>query len=283
MSTLSTARKQDIQETVNFVVEEYQIEYPLNFEKILTDIGLNISYGNYENAFDGLLEYKEKKFHIFCNLDRLKERNNPRTRFTIAHELGHYFIDEHYQALVTGKMIDHCSFTEDYSSNFIIEQEADHFASCLLLPENEILKLLKKRKKGILSILEISTRYKASITSAAIKYVNLDIVPCAIIMWGTDKKYKWKFLSDNLRRLNYKKTIEEFTSKLRDSATETIFKTANQEQMEEKVTTAATWFPFVKAGSHNDSLMNEQAISLGQYGVLTLLYPLEQEKESSFF
>ncbi len=37
--------------------------------------------------------------------------------------------------------------------------------------------------------------------------------------------------------------------------------------------TASFWFPFMKPGDPMDVVLIEQAISLGRFGVLTLLFP----------
>ena len=38
-------------------------------------------------------------------------------------------------------------------------------------------------------------------------------------------------------------------------------------------TVASAWFPFIDAGSSRDSILIEEAVPLGRFGVLTLLYP----------
>jgi Zn-dependent peptidase ImmA (M78 family) len=53
-------------------------------------------------------------------------------RFSIAHELGHYFIEAHAtQLLVNGVHYSRAGF---FSAD-PFEQEADHFAAALLMPE----------------------------------------------------------------------------------------------------------------------------------------------------
>src|SRR5689334_23997225 len=58
---------------------------------------------HYGNCFDGLLEYEAGEFHVYCNVDRGNIPGGARARFTLAHELGHYFIDEHRIALIDRK------------------------------------------------------------------------------------------------------------------------------------------------------------------------------------
>ena len=58
----------------------------------------------------GMLEHRGGRpacwsggWHIYCNLDCVGQKDSPRARFTLAHELGHYYIDEHRNALVAGR------------------------------------------------------------------------------------------------------------------------------------------------------------------------------------
>ena len=67
--------------------------------------------------------------------------NDGRRNFTIAHELGHYALEHH---LHSGILI--CSndgIMEEGSAALAIEREANHFATCLLMPEEKIRKAFK--------------------------------------------------------------------------------------------------------------------------------------------
>src|SRR5690554_2923887 len=88
-----------------------------------SDVSYN--YGNYRDYFDGVLEYEDGRFHIYLNTHGAFEPSIPRMRFTFAHELGHYFIDEHRNALKKGKSL-HTSFYKLQRKN-IVELEADFF------------------------------------------------------------------------------------------------------------------------------------------------------------
>ena len=64
-----------------------------------------------------------------------------RRNFTIAHELGHYALEHH---LHSGSLF--CSndgIMEEGSAALAIEREANHFATCLLMPEEKIRKAFK--------------------------------------------------------------------------------------------------------------------------------------------
>lgn len=67
--------------------------------------------------------------------------NDGRRNFTIAHELGHYALEHH---LHSGSLF--CSndgIMEEGSAALAIEREANHFATCLLMPEEKIRKAFK--------------------------------------------------------------------------------------------------------------------------------------------
>src|SRR5262245_5171406 len=61
------------------------------------------------DRYDGKLEYEPRKrrFLLYYNTkyDRTMPggQHHPRTRFSISHELGHYFIERHHDDLVNGE------------------------------------------------------------------------------------------------------------------------------------------------------------------------------------
>jgi hypothetical protein len=92
---------------------------------------LKLVFGHYRDAFDGMLRQKGGRFSLFCNLDRAGGPTTRRARFTLAHELGHYFITGHRNALLSGVTPSHPSFCE-FESKLFVEQQADTFASIRL-------------------------------------------------------------------------------------------------------------------------------------------------------
>ena len=115
----------------------YSIPVPLL--EIAKDEGIRVIYDDYEtDTFDGMTWYepKQDKFFIHVNTKRGNSINNSKGRFTLAHELGHYFIDHHRLALESGKMQPHIHRYVQFGNNedWIIEREADDFAANLLMP-----------------------------------------------------------------------------------------------------------------------------------------------------
>lgn len=86
--------------------------------------------------------------------------NAGRRHFTIAHELGHYFL---CHELKNGQCFD-ADILEDDTAVDIIEREANYFASCLLMPESKIkaafLSMLQRSHKAkIKNFLHVQSNY----------------------------------------------------------------------------------------------------------------------------
>jgi len=169
---------------------------------------ISYSFGNYEDSFDGLLECVNPDFHIFINLDRLQQAYSERARFTFAHELGHYFIDDHRNALLSGLSPSHCSNT-GFKSRNRAERQADYFASCLLMPENGFRKYCNNKKFEFRIIEELSKKYGTSISATALRFCAIGNHPIMVvysfknsIKWywsSTDFRFKWlKYGKDKL-------------------------------------------------------------------------------------
>lgn len=87
-------------------------------------------------------------------------QNEGRRNFTIAHELGHYFL---CHELKNGQCFD-SNILEDSTAVDVIEREANYFASCLLMPESKIkpafLSMLQhSRKAKIKTFLHVQNNY----------------------------------------------------------------------------------------------------------------------------
>lgn len=274
--TLARERKDDLAHLAEAVLAEAgrrEADLPLEPAALVLETGLTLSFGHYGGAFDGLLEHRTGRFHVYCDLDRVEHRNSPRARFTLAHELGHYFIDEHRQALATGLAPSHQSFSE-HESELLVEQEADYFAACLLMPRPWFTRKAKAKMPGLPAIIGLATAFGTSVSSAAIRYASLGVTPCAVIKWSPDG-YAWKWLSHDAWASGFRKTIESKTCVLPGSATAEAMagKPVPACGYFRSGTTAPFWFPFVRRGAWKDILLIEQALPLGRFGVLTLLYP----------
>jgi Zn-dependent peptidase ImmA (M78 family) len=186
---ISVYRKNQLSEIAEFIADDY---FPDSFVcpyKLLKIYGLTYTFEDYGNAFDGLLEHRAGKFHIYLNSHNAKHIYQPRVRFTLAHELGHYLIDEHRNALKNGLVPSHPSFT-NFSSDNEVELEADFFASSLLIPKSRLVKDVFKRKFDFNLIDELATKYQTSITAMLIKFASIGNHPIMIVC-AINQRIKW--------------------------------------------------------------------------------------------
>jgi hypothetical protein len=118
-------------------------------------------------------------------------------RFTIAHELGHYFLPGHPDALFPKGDGVHCSQSGFQSQNQH-EREADQFACGLLMPRDMFLAAVSGLSPGFSAIESLKDTCQTSILATAIRYAKLVDVPVAVIVSSADT-IEYAFLSSALR------------------------------------------------------------------------------------
>jgi len=140
---------------------------------------------DFRDRFDGQLEYHRSKnrFLLFYNTKydvyAPAGAHHPRTRFSVAHELGHYFIEAHGAFLRrTGKS--HPSRGE-FLSDRTIETEADAFAAGLLMPASLLAPMVNEGEMSFANIETWAGQFKTSVTSTARRAVELSDFPCAVV------------------------------------------------------------------------------------------------------
>lgn len=274
---LPTERRVFIAELAEAVADEHCPTGPVRPETIIEANMITSSFGNYGDAFDGMLECEQRRFHIYLNRDRLERDDSGRSRFTLAHELGHFYLDEHRNGLISGASR-HGSVC-DFNPSTLVELEADTFASNLLLPPDRFRDSAIPRQKPMVEIARLSEEFRTSFTCTALRYLDEDVTPCTIIKW--DKDFAWKRFSPETFRARYRKTIESRSLVPKDSATARALagESPPATGFFEAGSAASIWFPFVKPGDSMDVLLIEQALPLGRFGVLTLLYPDQRSYE----
>jgi Zn-dependent peptidase ImmA (M78 family) len=240
--------------------------------KIIKANDITLSFGRYSDAFDGLLEYEDGQFHIYSNLDRVEDPNAPRARFTLGHELGHYYINEHRNALKKGLAPSHPSFCE-YTSELLVEREADHFASNLLMPRTLFIKEANLSPRGLAGILSLAYAFGTSVTSTAIRYMKVEVEPCVVIKWQ-DGRFAWILSSVEMHKARFRRPV--VSPKKLPPMSPTARALAGEVPVGDFFSAgarAASWFPRVGANEGGDLTLVEQAKPLGRFGVITFLYP----------
>lgn len=262
-------RAREIIELAEAVADEHCPAGKIDPELIVRRKDIRLIYDHYEDAFDGMIEHEAGRFYIHCNLDRENRSGSPRGRFTLSHELGHYFIDEHRNGLASGRVRPHPSFADKPSGDLRVEREADLFASHLLIPPARFSAALPRARKGLSGIQDIAAKFNVSLTCAAIRYVTHEVEPSVLIKWPFEGR-RWEWPSQEFRSRNYGRTVSDVRKLPADSVTRIC---ASVEQRAFGVIgrkiAARMWFPSMPAAG--DLVLHEEAITLGRYGVLTLL------------
>ncbi len=126
-------------------------------------------------------------------------RNEGFQRFSIAHELGHYFLEGHIDHVLPHRDSIHKS-SAGFVSGDSYEKEADHFAVGLLMPESLIQPIIKKTSPGLATVKKIAESCKTSLISSAIKYSYLSEDAVAVIV-SKGIKIDFCFLSQSMKSL----------------------------------------------------------------------------------
>lgn len=276
---VKTDRPADIRSLAEELAELYSEDDRTDVIRMIEADGITVSFNHYGDAFDGALEHKGGRFHIYCNLDRVRFRGSPRARFTLAHELAHFHIDEHRAALEAGLAPMHGSFCNRPEAELLVEQEADEFASHLLLPSGRYDQFLAKTSKippGLPQVTAVAEHFDVSLQATAIRHCQTDASACGIVMWRTGEA-PWSMVSRHWEALGYRRPRRDPAAIAPGSATARAYEERDMDaksrfgNIQESVTTTSFWFGHVAHGGHRDAVLSEQAIRLGNYGVLTLL------------
>lgn len=183
-------------------------------------------------------------------------------RFSIAHELGHYFLSGHSDSVFVDGQSIHES-RAGFTSGNQIELEADHFASGLLMPKQLFLAAAGRCNDGLTAIENLAKKCKASLTACAIRYAQLSSSPLAIIVSSADR-VEYCFASDELRELRGYRHPKKGMELPLKSLTRAFNKGIGNIQNARKDcgdTDTMTWFHADK-----ELLASEEVVGLGSYG-----------------
>lgn len=240
-------------------------------EQIAHRAGVRFRYAAFPEAFDGTLMHSAGEFFIVCN-ERRARRGTPRSRFTFAHELGHYFLAEHRAALASGRIPQHYSLAE-FASHLPVEREADLFASNLLMPYSTFLAKAATFPPGLGQITSLAAFYGTSVTATAFRALDGEILPApaAVFCWDRDGKLRGRRMSADTYYYGWSRR-QLVGSVPPESATAAAIR---QSGIASRCANSdcLTWFIEEPQPKQPENLaLTEEVMSLGQYGWLTIIY-----------
>jgi hypothetical protein len=277
---MSQDRAREIAELAHAIADYHFPTAWIDPELVILESDITLSFNDYGDSFDGMIERRNGRFHVYCNLSRVGSRTSARARFTLSHELGHYYIDSHRIALQSGRVpAAHPSFSTNPNAELTVEEEANWFASNLLMPQERVDKIIDPNRNGreLADVLNLANTFKVSRQSAGIRVVeSAGPARCAMVMWRSAAS-PWYRVSPGFRMAGYQNVKLDKDNLPPDSSTRMCVNTISagklRKPVETTISTASMWFHGIQMGGRNDSVLREEAIDLGPHGILTFLSP----------
>jgi Zn-dependent peptidase ImmA (M78 family) len=223
------------------------------------------------NSIYGALLVKNDSITIYYStvVNKLGFQN-----FTIAHELGHYFLEGHIEQVI-GENGLHFS-SSDFCSKDNYEFEADQFAAGLLMPEKLCRKLIGEFDDGLNGIIALAHDSMSSLTAAAIRYIDLTTATAAIVI-SSYGKYEYAVRTRDMAKLGSfplrgaRVPVDSLTAKVYCNG----IVPGNDSDSQEMDSDLSFWL-----GGRKSIPCTEQVIKLGRTGkTLTVLTCSEIEEE----
>ena len=197
-------------------------------------------------------------------------KNDGFIRFTVSHELGHYFLPGHCEHLFSNGVFLHES-RSGYLSHDPRERQADLFATTLLMPEALFIPAMREAGSGFAAIEQLATNCRTSITATAIRYACFAEDPVAVIV-SRGSTVDYCFMSKPLEDIRGLRPLRNGALVPQRSTTATFnkveaniaggLKDGGYMQLDD-------WFD----GAPNNIEMTEDVVGLGTYGrTLTVLF-----------
>jgi hypothetical protein len=232
--------------------------------------------GDLGGLFDGQLEFNRSKgrFLLFFNTkyDHADGRHHPRTRFSIGHELGHFYIAEH-RAYLEGGGKSHRSRNE-FAADAGIEREADAFAAGLLLPRQLLVPRLRGREITARLLGQVVEEFQASRVASASRCVDVTDQPCAL--FGIrEGRIAWKRVSEMAIRAGcYPRKDQGLRSQGAREVWESFVR--GEARDGEKETMLGNWFETYTKVHLHDVLVTEQYLPVPVMGTLLVLITMDE-------
>lgn len=247
---------------------------PVSPFELAADDGIEVLGADIEGA-SGVLLCSSGVFGILFSRNI---GNEAFQRFSIAHELGHYHLPGHPEALFARGEVhrSHAGFESAAS----YEVEADHFAAGLLMPGNLFKAALSRGGDGLDAILAAAAACETSLTATAIRFAQSADEPVAVVV-SSGGRIEYCFMSDELRDASDITWIRKGEPVPRKSLTYRFNASADmvrRADRDEATSDLRLWF-----GGRREREVLEEVIGLGAYGkTLTILSgcaPLDDEDE----
>jgi hypothetical protein len=221
---------------------------PVDPLRIAKEEGIELAPSHYGTRFDARIEYFKEfdAFGIYYKV-RGRFRNSGRVNFSLAHELGHFYIPEHRRLLRAG--LTHNSVA-DYGSKAPYEREADRFAANLLMPQELFIKHVEEKHSGFCTLKNLRSMAEhlgTSISSTAVRYCDIDIEP-AMVITSRQRIIQWSWSAPCMKPLGtwYVETGTPIPAGSRTAALYDRLQASHTDEYSEGSVAASIWFKWPK-------------------------------------
>ena len=195
---LHSERLEQVRQIARNLRAEYALALPVDPKTLAEKLGIQVTYTELNTDIDGYVTMDHTGDVITINT---KKRYAPRQRFTLAHEIGHVVIPWHTGTIQCNTDNPSASLSDRKKVDFQ-EEEANVFASELLIPTDWLKKRMKRAKNFERLLANVTDGTKASVmaclyaiepllSSGEVVYVTSD----AMQYWKafrTPDTYTWK-------------------------------------------------------------------------------------------
>jgi hypothetical protein len=173
---------------------------PVDPLRIAKEEGIELAPSHYGPRFDARIEYFREfdRYAIYYQAPGTF-RSPGRVNFSLAHELGHYYLPDHRERLRKGSRHNSAS---DYNSKSTTEREADRFAANLLMPQELFVRHVNEQHSGFCTLKNLcfmAEQLGTSITSTAARYCDLSI-DATIAVVSKQRIIEWSRAADDMKR-----------------------------------------------------------------------------------
>jgi len=166
-------RRKMIRKVVEEILKKHRISRPpITVERIAKELLIRVRFEPFEGSLSGCIVRQGD--HVTVGINSAHHRN--RQRFTLAHEIGHFFLHKGEEVIVDRTFRVNLRNSEAAKAESPEEIEANYFAAELLMPTRLLLGDLEGKEIDIENdahIRELSSRYEVSPQALSYRLTNL--------------------------------------------------------------------------------------------------------------
>ena len=158
-----------IEKTAYQLIDGYKT-LPIPIEEIVQQRGIKLLSYDFKDNVSGILLLENGEATIGYN----RNESRVRSRFTIAHELGHFMLHKDNNDLFVDREFKVLFRSSSSEGTQRIEIEANNFAACILMPENllrEEIAMLEVVDED--AIKDLAKKFDVSTIAMSIRIANI--------------------------------------------------------------------------------------------------------------